>query len=208
MSQQQPDDGLSSKELRKFRYFEQRLNDASLSQNEKEAQLKDYARDSIQILKVKLIAIKVLDERNLLRRDIQENPEFYSAFLQKLKDSDIPPNEYLFLEEKMAHLNLPILQRKLSWSTGFNVGLLVLIFLFIGLAIWYWRSQHKSGTVTLSKQEALVKNLILQGKSNKEIANELFISLSTVKSHITNIYTKLQVSGRQELLQNSTGTST
>ncbi|HDZ13708.1 MAG TPA: response regulator transcription factor [Pricia sp.] len=35
----------------------------------------------------------------------------------------------------------------------------------------------------------------------KEIANELFISLSTVKTHITNIYGKLKVSGRQELLR-------
>jgi len=43
--------------------------------------------------------------------------------------------------------------------------------------------------------------LILQGKSNKEIANELFISLSTVKTHITNIYNKLKVSSRQELLR-------
>ncbi|NHF60928.1 response regulator transcription factor [Flavobacteriaceae bacterium TP-CH-4] len=53
----------------------------------------------------------------------------------------------------------------------------------------------------LSKQEQNVQQLILQGKSNKQIAEELFISLSTVKTHITNIYNKLQVSGRKELLQ-------
>ncbi|MGB7394497.1 MAG: LuxR C-terminal-related transcriptional regulator, partial [Pricia sp.] len=38
------------------------------------------------------------------------------------------------------------------------------------------------------------------GKSNKEIAGELFISISTVKTHITNIYGKLKVSSRKELL--------
>ena len=60
----------------------------------------------------------------------------------------------------------------------------------------------------LSKQEITVRNLILEGKSNKEIASELFISLSTVKTHITNLYAKLNVGNRQELFQKSTGTST
>ncbi|THV59370.1 response regulator transcription factor [Flagellimonas alvinocaridis] len=86
---------------------------------------------------------------------------------------------------------------------------LALLVLFLGLAMWFQYSKRKKGaTPQLSKQETLVHGLIVQGKSNKEIANELFISLSTVKSHITSIYGKLNVTGRQELLKNSTGTST
>lgn len=63
----------------------------------------------------------------------------------------------------------------------------------------------------LSNQELAIKNLILEKKSNKEIATELFISVSTVKTHITNLYKKLEVVNRTDLLtrfKNSTGTST
>jgi ATP/maltotriose-dependent transcriptional regulator MalT len=78
------------------------------------------------------------------------------------------------------------------------LGLLV-----AGLLVFVFHLKRKRGyvQVDLSKQEKNVQGLILEGKSNKEIANELFISLSTVKTHITNIYSKLQVSSRQELLQ-------
>ena len=40
---------------------------------------------------------------------------------------------------------------------------------------------------------------ILDGKSYKEIANELNISENTVKWHIGLLYTSLNVSGRDEL---------
>jgi DNA-binding CsgD family transcriptional regulator len=53
---------------------------------------------------------------------------------------------------------------------------------------------------TLSRKERQVLNLILQGKNNQQISDELFISMSTLKSHITHIYKKLEVSRRQEIL--------
>ena len=52
---------------------------------------------------------------------------------------------------------------------------------------------------SLSKQEKKVLDLILADKSNKEIASEMFVSLSTVKSHINNLYKKLRVSSRDEV---------
>lgn len=53
--------------------------------------------------------------------------------------------------------------------------------------------------LSLSKQEQKVLDLILQDKSNKEIAADLFVSNSTVKTHINNLYKKLQVSSREEV---------
>ena len=41
--------------------------------------------------------------------------------------------------------------------------------------------------------------LVAQGKSNPEIAAELFITVRTVKSHITNILTKVDLSSRSQL---------
>jgi len=54
---------------------------------------------------------------------------------------------------------------------------------------------------TLSRKEREVLNLILQRKNNQQISDELFISLSTLKSHINHIYKKLGVSRRQEILE-------
>lgn len=50
----------------------------------------------------------------------------------------------------------------------------------------------------LSDREIEILNLLGQGKSNKDIAQELFISINTVKVHVNNIYKKLGVSSRTE----------
>ena len=62
--------------------------------------------------------------------------------------------------------------------------------------------------VRLSKREKEVVKLLLQGKSNKQIALSLNISVRTVEFHLKNIYAKFQVNSGIELilnLGNSTG---
>jgi len=56
--------------------------------------------------------------------------------------------------------------------------------------------------VPLSKREEEVLKLVLQGKSNKQIALSLDISVRTVEFHLKNVYTKFQVSSRIELILN------
>lgn len=53
----------------------------------------------------------------------------------------------------------------------------------------------------LTNQEKNIVTLIEQGKTNKEIAIELSVSVSTVKTHINNIYKKMDINSREELLQ-------
>ncbi|WP_057893856.1 response regulator [Lacticaseibacillus brantae] len=48
----------------------------------------------------------------------------------------------------------------------------------------------------LTNREREVLQLIAQGKSNQEIAETLFITLKTVKTHVSNILAKLQVEDR------------
>lgn len=52
----------------------------------------------------------------------------------------------------------------------------------------------------LTQREREVIELIAKGRMEKEVAAELFISLKTVKTHISNIYEKLQVRTRVEAL--------
>lgn len=53
---------------------------------------------------------------------------------------------------------------------------------------------------SISEREREIVNLILKGKSNKDIEEELYISSHTVKNHIYRIYKKLGVQSRTELL--------
>ncbi|MFO7683004.1 MAG: LuxR C-terminal-related transcriptional regulator [Chloroflexota bacterium] len=50
----------------------------------------------------------------------------------------------------------------------------------------------------LSSREREVLRLIAAGFTNQEIADQLFVAISTVKTHINHIYSKLGVSHRQE----------
>lgn len=51
-------------------------------------------------------------------------------------------------------------------------------------------------TDALSQREREVLNLIARGKANKEVAAELSLSESTVKTHVSNIFSKLGVNDR------------
>ena len=50
----------------------------------------------------------------------------------------------------------------------------------------------------LSEREEEVLSLVAKGKSNQQIARELFVSLKTVRNHVSNILLKLQVADRAQ----------
>ncbi|OHX66599.1 7TM diverse intracellular signaling domain-containing protein [Flammeovirga pacifica] len=52
----------------------------------------------------------------------------------------------------------------------------------------------------LTKQEFVVLEQILLQKKNQEIADELFVSLNTIKYHTKNIYKKLEINSKKQVL--------
>ena len=54
----------------------------------------------------------------------------------------------------------------------------------------------KSQAFYLRRVDPLVLNMLAQGKSNRAIAEELFISVPTVKVHVRSILTKLGLESR------------
>jgi DNA-binding CsgD family transcriptional regulator len=100
------------------------------------------------------------------------------------------------------------------YSTWWFRGL-VLLFLVVIVYLWH-QSRIKRLTLRLktekemeritekyniSPREHEILDLIMKGKSNKEIEDALFISMPTVKTHISNIYKKFAVKNRLELIR-------
>ena len=60
--------------------------------------------------------------------------------------------------------------------------------------------QHGSHREALTRKELEVLARLAEGRSNREIADALFVTPATVKSHLAHIYVKLGVTGRQEAM--------
>jgi len=55
--------------------------------------------------------------------------------------------------------------------------------------------------LSISKRELEVLQLIAEGLSNKEIAEKLFVSLNTVKTHSSKVFEKLDVKRRTQAVE-------
>ncbi|MCF6347191.1 MAG: helix-turn-helix transcriptional regulator [Flavobacteriaceae bacterium] len=137
-------------------------------------------------------------------KDINSN-EYYDGLLDRLK-SKYPKSLYVGQYE-----NEITSDRFISSSSKSNIflwkylayGLLLLSILGNVLLLFKLKrikkKQKESLTDQLTQQEQKILDLILEGKTNKEIATEVFVSLSTVKTHINNLYKKLDVATREQV---------
>jgi len=112
-------------------------------------------------------------------------------------------------------------------SIEIYVGLIAVFFTILG--IWVATQFTKSKTLTIvvekeiyisqeeeftinevelrklnfSKREYEVLQLLTKGHSNATIAEHLFLSLSTVKTHVSNLFVKLDVKSRSQAIEKS-----
>ncbi len=61
------------------------------------------------------------------------------------------------------------------------------------------RREAISGADALTASERRVATLAAEGRTNREIAEELYLTLKTVESHLTSSYRKLDIGGRAQL---------
>jgi two-component system response regulator DegU len=64
----------------------------------------------------------------------------------------------------------------------------------------YKEEENKSISIKLSPREEEILFLLGLGRSNREIGQQLFISESTVKNHVRNIFKKLDVTNRTQAI--------
>ena len=95
-----------------------------------------------------------------------------------------------------------------------EIYIVILCGLFTGLGIWIGHRLSRRAPIKpfeintsaltylgISERESDVLTLLAAGHSNQEIANHLFISPNTVKTHLHNLYQKLEASRRGEAVQ-------
>lgn len=97
----------------------------------------------------------------------------------------------------------------------FYIGLVALFFTALGIWVGLrftgkkvvvinpeFRFNEKEQTQRgISKRELEVLGLMAEGLANQEIADQLFVSLNTVKTHSSNLFSKLEVSRRTQAIQ-------
>lgn len=102
-------------------------------------------------------------------------------------------------------------------STEFYVGIVAVLFTILGVWAGLRLTRKKIVLVgpefvfntdalrqlEISKREHEVLELLAQGHSNQEIADKLFVSLNTIKTHISNLFSKLDVKRRTQAVQKS-----
>ena len=135
--------------------------------------------------------------------DLKVNP-YYDNLLARLK-AKYPDTQYVKQYaaelESDRHLVATQSQAQLPWWAYLTGGIALLSilgnFYFFGKV----KKLKNAGAAkqSLTQQENKILDLILQDKTNKEIASAMFVSVSTVKTHINNLYKKLQVASRDEV---------
>ena len=99
-----------------------------------------------------------------------------------------------------------------TMSTPVYVVIVALLFTALGI----WVGQRLTGRTApgpfeknlqaidylgITDREYEVLELLAQGQSNKEIGESLFVSPNTIKTHLTHLYEKLEVSRRTQAIQ-------
>ena len=134
----------------------------------------------------------------------QRHPDWLEKHMSRIFNLESP--YLLSLKSEYNYLKI----NNASPKNKIPVGIKFAIFLLLpGAFILIWFNRKKGQNQdneaierklsSLSIQEFKIYELLKEGQSNKEIAQIMNIEISTVKSHINSIYSKLGVKSRKEI---------
>ena len=138
--------------------------------------------------------------------DLKTNT-YYDELLERL-EYNYPSSSYTTQYKTELNSDKYIVSSSQENESSFNWTNFVIALLMASVLLNLWfvfsakkrkLKQHTEAKEQLTKQEQNVLDLILNNKTNKDIAEELFVSVSTVKTHVNNVYKKLNVNSRDEL---------
>lgn len=139
-------------------------------------------------------------------KDLSNN-DYYTGLGNRLKIT-YPNAIFTDLYQSEIETDLQLASHNLSsdkilkWILGSLLTISILFNAYLIIRQKANREKFKNGAVEkLTSQEQKIVDEILKDKTNKEIASDLFISVSTVKTHINNLYKKLNVTSRDEIKQ-------
>lgn len=166
--------------------------------------LKQYAND-FNVSPLPTLLILNNFPENILRKDYENKSNFYISLYDDFLTQYGESSYTLQYKGLLSRLSISPNEKRLTLHKNLNYLAVVIIILLIIIVMILTsklkkqkRLKHDSEINSLTKQENRVTELLLQNKSNKEIASELFVSLSTIKTHVRNIFAKFDVNSREE----------
>ena len=134
-------------------------------------------------------------QKSKFETDIKNNTEFYQNYSEKWNNEK---------STYFKNFRTKVPKRK----NTFDNRILVFFGILSSFALGFFLSNkiknrtYKTSKLlkSLSVQERKIYILLKQGKSNKEISDEFNIGVSTVKSHVSSIYNKLNIKSRREIV--------
>lgn len=134
-----------------------------------------------------------------------KNNDYYDKLLEHLLKT-YPNASYTNQYRKELLSDKFIVNDNLEPKSKWSYLIYLLLAISIAFNIWLvlkikkrYNNSFDKAKEQLTKQEQNILKLLLAEKTNKEIAGALFVSVSTVKTHVNNIYKKLNVQSRDEI---------
>ncbi len=137
-------------------------------------------------------------------KDLRVN-SYYDDLLRRLGEQYPNTTYFNLYNRELASDRFSIKVLKKDNSNLWFLSILFLLFISIIINIMQFlhskkkRLDNKLKNRKLTSQEKKILDLILSDKTNKEIATIMYVSISTVKTHINNLYKKLDVTSRDEV---------
>ena len=159
-----------------------------------EKRFNDKLRNMADTCQDPLISLYLLYNTNF-RLNYQSKVKFYRKYLLKWEDQDNP-----YFDSFREQIALPLPSNK---KTFFFVILISIVLVCLSFYLGTFTKRTSVGIQKLSVQERKIFELLQKGATNQDISEKCNIGISTVKTHVRNIFAKLKVKSRKEILNMS-----